>query len=218
MDNSKSKIVKLISAIVFFVLFLGFTALVKFVDVQPVGPEGSLIGFAKLNIAVNHFFGWNSFCYYMTQIFGVLAILVALGFAVVGLVQMAKRKSIFKVDREILILGCFYVIVICFYVLFEKIVINYRPVIMEEGLEASYPSTHTLLILSIFGSAFMLLNQYIKNNTLLLICKIFAAAIIILTVVGRLICGVHWFTDIIGGILLSAALLSFFAWGITKKD
>ena len=121
--------------------FIIFTILVKVIDVQPVGAEGS--GFAGLNTAVFSLLGTNHFCYLATQLFGVLAILVAAVFAVLGFVQLLKRKSLLKVDREILMVGIVYVLVIILYILFEKLAINYRPVVLDEGLEASYPSTHT---------------------------------------------------------------------------
>lgn len=192
-----------------FILFVIFTVLVKFIDVKPIGPEGSMVGFATVNQAVHNFFGINNFWYELTQIFGYVAILVMLVFAIVGLFQLVWRKKIALVDKNIITLGCFYILVICFYVIFEKVVINYRPIIVDvkEGLEASYPSTHTLLILCVFGSLIRELKFYIKSAVTLKILQAACWLVIVLTVVGRLICGVHWFTDIIGGIALSCSLL-----------
>lgn len=192
-----------------FLLFIIFTLLVKFVDVKPIGPEGSLVGFATLNQLIHNFFGINNFWYELTQIFGYVSIMIILVFAIVGLFQLAWRKRISLVDENILSLGCFYILVVCFYVIFEKVVINYRPIIVdiEEGLEASYPSTHTLLILCVFGSLIRELKFYLKNRVSLTILQGACCLIILLTVIGRLICGVHWFSDIIGGVILSSALL-----------
>lgn len=190
--------------------FIIFTILVKVIDVQPVGAEGSLIGFAGLNTAVFSLLGTNHFCYLATQLFGVLAILVAAVFAVLGFVQLLKRKSLLKVDREILMVGIVYVLVIILYILFEKLAINYRPLILDEGLEASYPSTHTMLILTILGTAIPLAGKYIKNPKAALAVKLVCILIMWLTVIFRLVSGVHWFTDIIGGVLISLSLISLY--------
>ena len=201
---------KYLSPIFWGLCFILFTILVKVVDVQPLGAGGSLIGFASLNVSVNQLLGTNNFCYLITQLFGVLAILIAAVFAVMGFVQLIKRKSLFKVDYEILTAGIVYAVVIILYVLFEKLAINYRPIVLEEGLEASYPSTHTMLILTILGTAIPLAGRYIRNPKLALIIKLIYILIMWITVVCRLLSGVHWFTDIIGGILISLCLISLF--------
>ena len=196
---------------ILFVCFVVFTILVKFIDVQPIGPQGSLIGFATINAAVHNFLGVHHFWYLLTQLFGVLAICVAAAFACIGFVQLIKRKSLFKVDRSLIVLGIVYLAVIILYVLFEKIALNVRPVITEEGLEPSYPSTHTMLILTIFGTARYALKGFCKNEKLFFAAQLLCLIIMILTVAGRLICGVHWLTDIVGGLLISSALVSFYS-------
>lgn len=190
--------------------FIIFTILVTTVDLQAAGAEGSLIGFANLNTSVYQLIGSNTFCYKLTQLFGIIAILVALVFAITGLIQLIQRKSIFKVDREIITAGIIYFLVIILYILFEKLAINYRPVVLEEGLEASYPSTHTMLILTILGTAIPLAGKYIKSSKLSLTTKLICIVIMWLTVVFRLMSGVHWFTDIIGGVLISLCLISLY--------
>lgn len=213
MKNQSKYPKKLILSIITFTVFLVFTVLVKFVDIKPIGPKFSMVGFATINRAVNKFFGYNPFWYELTQVFGIFAILVAAFFAVLGFIQLIKRKSLLKVDRDILCLGVLYIAVIGFYILFEKTVINCRPVYdAAKGLEPSYPSTHTFLIITILASAIKVLPTYIKNNKLRIGTSIFLAVIIVLTVAGRLVCGVHWFTDIIGGILLAESLLLIFSY------
>lgn len=208
--NDKMK--KIYTTSLYGFAFVIFSLLIRVFDVQPAGPQGSKIGLAGLNTAVHQFFGEHIFWYELTQIFGYLALAVAAVFAVTGLVQLIKRHSLVKVDKKLLMLGIVYIVLIALYVLFEKIPFNYRPVILdpEQGLEPSYPSTHTLLILTIFGTAFSLVKDYIKNQKLLVIVKLFCLIIIALTIIGRLVCGVHWFTDIIGGVLLSIFLISLY--------
>lgn len=194
--------------------FIVFTVLVRFIDLQPVGPENSLIGFATINTAVNSFFGQHHLWYLLTQAFGLLAIGVAFAFACTGLVQLIKRKSLLKVDRCVLALGFVYIAVIILYVLFEKLAINVRPIITEEGLEPSYPSTHTMLILTILGTARYAVKKLIQNPKIVQILQILCLVIMILTVIGRLVCGVHWLTDIIGGLLISSSLVSFYSFSV----
>ncbi len=190
--------------------FIIFTILVKCFDVQPLGAEATPIGFAGLNTAVFKLLGTNELCYKITQAFGIVAILTAGFFAVLGLIQLIKKRSFLKVDRELLMAGIIYFIVIILYVLFEKLAINFRPIVLDEGLEASYPSTHTMLILTIMGTAIPLSSRYIKNSKLSIAVKITSIAIMWLTVIFRLLSGVHWFTDIIGGVLISLCLISLY--------
>ncbi len=194
---------------VYAAMFVIWTLLIKFVDVQAIGPENSLVGFATLNGAVQSKLGFNGFWYELTKLFGYFALIVAAGFACAGLIQLIKRKSIKKVDYNILALGVLYIVVVVLYVIFEKFPVNFRPLILEEGLEASYPSTHTFLILTLIGSAAQEIKNYMKNPKAALVLKLGAYLIMILASVGRLLSGVHWTTDIVGGLLLATVLLSF---------
>lgn len=202
--------------------FVIFSLWIRLFDVEPLGPEGSRIGFASLNVSVHDFFGMHLFWYKLTQVLGYIAILLAAVFAVLGFIQLIKRRSLLKVDKNLLMLGLVYILLMLLYVLFEKIPFNYRPVILDpaEGLEPSYPSTHTLLILTVFGTAIQFAGSYIKNPKLLLTVKVLSLTIMALTIVGRLVCGVHWFTDIVGGVLLSLFLISLYKDLIlfTKKE
>ena len=198
-----------ISGLVFAVLII----LVRFVDVQAIGPEETRIGLSHLNRFVLETLGVHILWYEITDWLGIAAIGTALLFAVGGLAQWAKRKSIWKVDREILALGGLYLILIGLYVLFELLIVNYRPIIMPGSIhpEASFPSSHTMLVCVIMGSAIPLFGKYAKSNVLCTVLRVICAAIIGITVIGRLISGVHWFTDIIGGILISVMLLNLYA-------
>ena len=210
---------KFANSYIFGFMFVIFSLWIRLFDVQPVGPEGSSIGFAGLNVAVHEFFGMHLFWYKLTQLLGVAAIAVAGVFAVVGFVQLIQRKRLLKVDKKILMLGVIYIIVILLYVLFEKVPFNYRPVVLDpaEGLEPSYPSTHTMIILTIFGTAIGVIGDYIKNAKLVLLLKIAALVIMAVTIIGRLICGVHWFTDIAGGVIISLFFINLFK-DLTKTE
>ena len=188
--------------------FVLFTLLLTCVDVQPIGPQGSAVGFATVNEWAFQLLGVHLLWYHLTDWLGVVAIAIAFGFAVAGLYQWVKRKSIRKVDRYVLALGGFYLLVIGCYIFFEKVVINCRPILMYGSLEASYPSSHTMIVVSIMATAAMAFRALCpQKKGWCLAVDIFAAVVIAVTVMGRLIAGVHWLTDIVGGLLLSAALV-----------
>jgi undecaprenyl-diphosphatase len=200
------------------VISLLIIAMVRMVDVSAIGPNGTSIGLSHINQKVHETIGVNQIWYDITEILGGVAILVAGIFALVGFVQLVKGKSLAKVDKEIYAVGGLYAVVVVLYALFEKVIINYRPVIMdgETAPEASFPSSHTMLTCVVMGSAIILIGKYIQSEGLKKILQIAAAVILIVTVVGRLISGVHWFSDIMGGIFISLTLVSIFA-GIVKS-
>ena len=198
----------IISAIL-ILLAVVFTILVKVVDVKQVGVNGTSIGFATLNQFVFKTTGVNMIWYHITDWLGLVPIFMAMAYAVLGLVQLIKRKSLFKVDKEIIILGLFYVVVISIYIFFEKVIVNYRPILMNGFLEASYPSSHTLMTICLCGSS-IIVNKKLFNNKIAKLMNMLSLVIVMITVIGRLLSGVHWFTDIFGGILISISLLITF--------
>lgn len=198
--------------------FVLWTVLVGFVDVRPIGPLDSSVGFATLNAAFHSFTGVNMWLYVITDWLGLVPIAVALAFAVVGLVQWIGRKSIRRVDTSILVLGGFYLAVIGVYLFFESTVINYRPVLIEGYLEASYPSSTTMLVMCVMPTAIMQLRSRIKNLALRHFIVILIVTFIGFMVIGRLISGVHWMSDIIGGALVSTGLVALYNFFATVKQ
>ena len=190
--------------------FIVWTVLVGTFDVKIAGQNGSAVGFATVNTFFHSLFGVNMLLYTVTDWLGLVPIAVAFAFAMLGLVEWIKRKSILKVDLNIILLGVFYLIVIAVYILFESVVINYRPVLIEGYLESSYPSSTTLLVATVMPTAKIQLNARIKKKafrkSISLIITLFTA----LMVFGRLISGVHWLSDIIGGLLFSIGLVEMY--------
>ena len=190
-----------------FAIAIIYTLLVKYIDVQAIGPNDSLVGFATINNFMFNLTGVNMLWYDITDWWGFVPLFIAFIYAIIGFIQMIKRRSILKVDKEILGLGVYYIIVIGLYIFFETYVINYRPILMDGILEASYPSSHTLLSVCICGSS-LIINKYLfKNKNFFKAENIISILSILVIVIGRFISGVHWFTDIIGAILISIALL-----------
>ena len=186
--------------------FALWTALIQCVDVQAVGQNGTKIGFAEFNVWFHQLTGVHMTIYTITDWLGLVPIFICLCFGVLGLVQLVKRRSLLKVDPDILLLGAYYVLVIACYLIFEMIPINYRPVLIEGRLEASYPSSTTLLVLSVMPTLMFQANRRVSNAMIKKVVSVFVIAFSMFMVIGRLISGVHWATDIIGSVLLSAGL------------
>ena len=199
-----------IGAAIFLLLFILWTLAVSVIDVKTIGPLESAVGFATINKFVHNLTGVNFILYNITDWLGLVPLAVCFGLGVLGFMQLIKRKIIFKVDYDILVLGIFYIIVIAVYLLFEVVVINYRPVLINGVLEVSYPSSTTMLTLCVMPTAIMQFNKRSKNitvkNAVVLISVIFT----VFMVVGRILSGVHWITDIIGGALFSAGIVMMY--------
>ncbi len=194
-------------------LFLLLLVMVRTFDVAAIGPEGTEVGCSHLNRWVHELFGENIFWYDFTEWLGIAAIIVGCAFAAIGLFQLIKRKSLFKVDTEILMLGALFLVLIGIYVFFEIVIVNYRPIIMPgfEHPEASFPSSHTMLVCVIMGSAAMLLEKYLSNEKLIKVLQTICFLMIFMMVLGRLLSGVHWFTDLAAGLLISISLLALYS-------
>ena len=205
----------LIFGIFMLVLFVVWTVLVKMVDVEPIGPNGSSVGFATLNGFVHELLGVHMALYDITDWLSIIPLLFIFAFAVLGVVQLVKRKSIFKVDNSILILGGFYAVVMAVFVMFEFLAVNYRPVLINGVLEASYPSSTTLLVMCVLPTTVMQLKSRIKNQMCGNAVAVFLYIFTVFMVTARLISGVHWFTDIIGGAVFSAGLVMIY-YSLTK--
>ena len=193
-----------------FLLFVLWTLAVKFIDVQPIGPNGSEVGFAALNGFIHDVTGVHMELYIITDWLGLVPVFAAFGFAVLGLVQLIKRRSFLKVDYSILVLGGFYILVISAYILFEMFAVNYRPVLIDGYLEASYPSSTTLLVMCVMPASVMQLHTRIKNKNIRNIIFVVIYAFMAFIVIGRFVSGVHWLTDFVGGIILSAGLVMLY--------
>ena len=201
------------TAAVFGILFIVLIILLKTVDVAPVGPEGTDVGLSSLNLALREASKADGPWYKISSILGYLAILAGLIFPAAALAQAVRRKSVQKLDRELKAMILLDAALAFVYVLFEVVIVNYRPVIMEGEVhpEASFPSSHTMLACVILGSITMVLDKYIKNIGLRYFLKVLCVLLAAVIVITRFLSGVHWFTDIIGALLISGCLLGLFA-------
>lgn len=192
------------------VLFIIWTVALRFVDVRAIGPQGSSVGFASLNKIIHNITGVHMSLYTITDWLGLVPICFIMGFGILGLCEWIKRKNLFKVDFSILTLGGFYIIVMVAYIFFEMFVVNYRPILINGILEASYPSSTTMLVMCVMPTAIMQSNSRIKSNIVKKCVNILITAFIAFMVIARLLSGVHWFSDIIGGALLSSGVVMIY--------
>ena len=197
-------------ALCMLIAFVMWTAAIRFMDVQAIGPQGSSVGFATINRFVHTLTGVHMSLYTITDWLGLVPLMFVMGFGILGLVQWIRRKHLLKVDYSILVLGGFYMVVLAAFLLVEMLVINYRPVLINGILEASYPSSTTMLVMCVMPTAIMQFDSRIKNEFLKRCVNGTIAAFVTFMVIGRLISGVHWFTDIIGGALLSSGLVMIY--------
>ncbi len=192
------------------IAFVVWTVAIKFVDVQAIGPQGSSVGFASLNKMVHNIIGVHMSLYTITDWLGLVPLCFIMGFGILGLCEWIKRRNLFKVDYSILTLGGFYIVVMAAYIFFEMFVVNYRPILINGILEASYPSSTTMLVMCVMPTAIMQFNSRIKNSGFKKCVNVLIEIFIAFMVIGRLVSGVHWFSDIIGGAILSSGLVMMY--------
>lgn len=208
MKRSKKK--NLIIFISLLLLFIIFTAVVKIVDVKQIGPNDSNVGLSTINKAFHDIFGYNDLFYKISKYLGYISFLLVGLYALLGLKELIEKKKISKVNRNILLLGSFYVLVLVVYIFFEKVIINYRPVLENGVLEASYPSSHTILSICVCVSSMLVSKKIFHNVQNVKLLNISSLVLMIAIVLTRTLSGVHWLTDIIGGILISITLCFLF--------
>ena len=201
---------ELLAGIVLLAAFALWTVLIRHIDVQNAGPYGTEIGFATVNVWFHRLTGVHLLVYTITDWLGLVPIIICMCFGVLGLAQLVKRRSLLAVDFDILLLGAYYVVVIVGYLLFEMVPINYRPILIDGNLEASYPSSTTLLVLSVMLTLKYQIDRRIANPVTQKAISVFVIGFSAFMVIGRLIAGVHWITDIIGSVFFSSGLFMIY--------
>lgn len=196
-------------ACLFMGLYIVLLVMLYSVDVTFEGVNGSRIGLSGINIPIRDAIGTNMIFYNISKYVGALGIALVGVLAVWFLVRIIREKSLKALTRKEYELGVLYLLTCVLYVVFSKIVINYRPIIKwdEEGPESSFPSTHAMIAVVIFGSFCCIAGNYIKNEKLCKLIRILCVILAVLVIVGRMLSGVHWFTDIVGGVLVALSLV-----------
>ena len=205
-------------AVYMLALFLLWTIAIKFIDIQAIGPCESTVGFATLNNLAHTITGVHMELYNITDWLGLVPIMFVIAFGILGLIQWIQRKHILKVDYSILILGIFYIVVIAVYVVFEVVTVNFRPVLINNYLEKSYPFSTTMLVMTVMPTVIIQFKARIKNSIIKNCINTLIVAFIMFMVIARFISGVHWITDIIGGAMLSVGLVQMYVFINNLKE
>ena len=208
----------LLKGVALLTAFILWTILVRIVDVRAAGPQGTRVGFAAFNVWFHRLTGVHMKLYTVTDWLGLVPILICLCFGVLGLVQLVRRRSLLRVDPDLLLLGVYYVLVIFCYLIFEMIPINYRPILIDGRMEASYPSSTTLLVLSVMPTLKFQADRRSGNPLVRKAAALLVSAFSAFMVIGRLISGVHWATDIVASILLSTGLFLLYRSAVLFTD
>ena len=207
---------KIILSAAFLLLFLLLILLLITVDVDEYGIPSRIsdgvvnvdIGLSSVNIGL--LAKENDVLFNVAEYLGYIALAVAFGFACLGAYQLVKRRSFAKVDSDIYVLAVFYIIVISLYFAFTQINVNCRPVFADKVLETtepSFPSSHTMLAICVFVSAIYQFKRRISNKTVRISVCTACGVLAVATTVCRYLSGAHWFTDIVGAVLISTSLL-----------
>ena len=200
------------------VLAIAGVILAATVDVQPVGVQGTNLGFASINTGFFSRFGQNETFYKISKYTGFICFATAAGFTIFFLYQLIQRKSLSKVDRNLSVLMLLYILTASLYLLFDKVlIINYRPILRDKGLESSFPSTHAMIAWVTMVSAVDQWNIYIKKENLKVIAVACSFLVMLVVIITRMLSGVHWFTDIIGGILIGDMLIAWYRFAASRK-
>ena len=206
------------AGIALILTFVIWTVIILKVDVQPAGQNGTEIGLAAVNTRFHELTGVHLWIYEATDILEWLAIAVCMGFGILGLIQLIRRKSLKKVDPDLILLGIYYIAVILCFLVFNKVAINYRPILIDGELEPSYPSSTTLLVLSVMPTLIFQVDRRAQNTNVKRLTAVLSVVFTAAVAGGRLICGVHWLTDIIGAVLLSAGLYLIYRSAVSFVD
>lgn len=170
----------------------------------------SSVGFYALNRSFFEFVGITPIWYTITEYLGMIPIFVGAVFAGLGLGQLCKRHSLKKVDADLYCLGALYAVMAGAYLFFELFPVNMRPTIVNGELGSSFPSSHTVLVCVVMLSCALQLQKRVSSKRLRITGQALCLLFFVLMPIGRLLAGVHWLTDILGGVLLSLALTALY--------
>lgn len=152
----------------------------------------------------------------ITNIVLIIAFITIGIFAVLGIYQWIKRGSFEKIDKQIRWMPVPLFLVALTYLIFDKLwIVSVRP---NGSGEPSFPSTHALIVTTVFFIATIILPKYIKNKTARIILEILMVVGIGLTCTGRVLANLHWPLDVIGAIIFAYIYSEIYYQIIKNRD
>ena len=203
----KQGYIYLIVACVLLAAFVALTICLLFVDVRAAGESGAEVGFATINQKVWQAIGQSAAALTVSEVCGLCMIAAVGAFGVTGLVQVIRRKGFLRADKELYVMAGGLVLLAAAYVFFEIFVVNCRPVLDEGELAASYPSSHAMLATAVAGMGMAYLHSRQRKGVLINVLIGLLNGVSVATVACRLLGGVHWLSDIVGGVLLGMVIV-----------
>lgn len=85
--------------------------------------------------------------------------------------------------------------------------------VSEEASSMSFPSGHAMAAILVYGFVFYLAGLLIPARLLRCLVQAACLVIIVLTGMQRVYVGVHWPSDVLGGLLFGGLLLALLIWG-----
>ncbi|MBQ0071593.1 MAG: phosphatase PAP2 family protein [Spirochaetales bacterium] len=189
--------------------FLFLLLLLCFVDRGHIGAMGTEVGLSSINGFFFKTFGRSDLFDKLSDVVFLLTFLYPAFFGVMGIVELIQKKDLKKVHKSLLAFIPVFVLLVVLYLLFTKVSPNYRPVLTEEGLEESFPSSHVMvsIMFSLTGLTMFRDFHFKLNSAISKTVETAAFVLPCLVAVFRLLSGMHWFTDVLGGIFLGAFLV-----------
>lgn len=202
----KKNLIWWILAATMLVAFSVWTVLIKTVDVRAVGADGVVVGLAGLNDWWWGLCGTKAVAKLLSDLVGYLVLVLLVGLAVWQVVVAIRGRSLRLARHWWVLDGVIVALLVC-YLVFELVVVNGRPLLVDGALKASYPSTHTLLFAVVLPLVAATVWREINNRPLRFTVAAVCGVLLVAGVILRAIAGVHWLSDIIGGLFLAATLV-----------
>ena len=203
----KQGYIYLIVACVLLAAFIALTICLLLVDVRAAGESGAEVGFATINQKVWQAIGQSAAALTVSEVCGLCMIAAVGAFGITGLVQVIRRKGFLRADKELYVMAGGLMLLAAAYVFFEIFVVNYRPVLDGGELAASYPSSHAMLATAVAGMGMAYLHSRQRKGVLINVLIGLLNGVSVATVACRLLGGVHWLSDIVGGVLLGMVIV-----------
>lgn len=146
--------------------------------------------------------------YKISDIILLASIAAIVVFAILGLCQWVNRKSLKKVDKPLIAMFLPLIAISITYFVFDKFLIwNTRP---NGSGEPSFPSTHVMVVATIFLCIAIILPRYIRSKFAYILLDAMMLILLTLVCVGRVVSNMHWISDVIGGLIFAGIFATIY--------